>query len=57
MKYDAIIMEGDGLAAYAEPDTNAIRFDGLSQKEAEVLSAIAERNDLFVCLLPHFERG
>lgn len=57
MKYDAIIMEGDGLAAYAEPDTNAIRFDGLSQKEAEVLSAITERNNLFICLLPYFERG
>lgn len=57
MTYDAIIFDGETLADYGETETPAIRLNDLTQPEANVIANAAQRNGLFVCLLPCPKNG
>lgn len=42
MIYDVVVFDGDDLGDFLNPNTNALRFDGLSALEAEILCKMAQ---------------
>ena len=54
MKFDVVIFKGDNLEDYAEPDTPALRFDGVYKDELETLMLLVSRQEhIFICCLPY----
>lgn len=55
MLYDALIYDCENIIDLEGPMTNAIRINGLSQREAELLSDILSNHETNICLFPYKE--
>lgn len=52
MLYDALIYDCENVADMDEPTTNAIRINGLRQREVELLYDILSNHETNICLFP-----
>lgn len=55
MLYDALIYDCESVADLDDPTASAIRINGLSQREAEILCDILLDRETNICLFPYKE--
>lgn len=55
MLYDTLIYDCENVADLDEPTTSAIRINGLSQREVEILFDILSDHETNICLFPYKE--
>lgn len=55
MLYDALIYDCESVADMDDPTASAIRINGLSQREAEILCDILSDHETNICLFPYKE--